>query len=63
MQWMRMVCRSDSLSQRILLLIVRRLVPLIVGIPAEYLLADRGYDSNEIIEKALAGHCCTLCQA
>ena len=27
---------------------------LIEGISAEYLLADRGYDSNEIIEKALA---------
>ena len=27
---------------------------LIEGIPAEYLLADRGYDSREIAEKALA---------
>ena len=27
---------------------------MIEGISAEYLLADRGYDSNEIIEKALA---------
>ena len=27
---------------------------LIEGLTAEYLLADKGYDSNKIIEKALA---------
>ena len=27
-------------------------IKLIEGIPAEYLLADRGYDSNEIVEEA-----------
>lgn len=36
---------------------------LIEGIPAEYLLAGCGYDSNEIIGKALARHCYALCQA
>ena len=41
--WMRMACRSDSLT-----------CALIEEIPAEYLLADRGYDCIEIIEKALA---------
>ena len=30
---------------------------LIDGIAAQFLLADRGYDSNEIIEKAIAAGC------
>ena len=30
---------------------------LIDGIVAEYLLADRGYDTNEIIDKAIASGC------
>ena len=29
-------------------------IPLIEGITAEYLLADKGYDSNEIVAAALA---------
>ena len=29
-------------------------IPLIEGIGAEHLLADKGYDSNEIVEAALA---------
>ena len=29
-------------------------IPLIEGIEAEHLLADKGYDSNEIVETALA---------
>ena len=41
--WMRMVCRSDFLSQQ---------VPF-DGVSAEYFLADRGYDSRRVIEKAL----------
>ena len=32
-------------------------VALIDGIAAQFLLADRGYDSNEIIEKAIASGC------
>ncbi len=31
-------------------------IPLIDGIFAEWLLADRGYDSNKIIEKAISQH-------
>ena len=30
-------------------------IPLIEGIEAEHLLADKGYDSNEIVEAALDG--------
>lgn len=30
-------------------------MPLIEGIEAEHLLADKGYDSDEIVEAALAG--------
>ena len=29
-------------------------IPLIDGIPAEHLLADKGYDSNEIVDAALS---------
>ena len=32
-------------------------VALIDGITAQYLLADRGYDSNEIIDKAIETGC------
>ena len=32
-------------------------IALIDGITAQFLLADRGYDSNEIIDKAIASGC------
>lgn len=32
-------------------------IALIDGIAAQFLLADRGYDSNEIIEKAIGAGC------
>ena len=34
----------------------KQAIPLIEGIFAEWLLADRGYDSNRIIEKAISQH-------
>ena len=41
--WMQMVCRSEYLSQR---------VPELIAKSAETLLADRGYDTNQIIAYA-----------
>ena len=34
----------------------KQAIPLIDGLFAEWLLADRGYDSNKIIEKAISQH-------
>ncbi|CAM6902611.1 Mobile element protein [Morganella morganii IS15] len=48
--WMRMVCRSEYLLRQVPLQIVLRLGAH--GLSAEYLLADRGYDSNAIVTKA-----------
>ena len=45
--WMRMVCRSECLLQQVPLQIVRRLIE---GIDAEDLLADKGYDSDTLVE-------------
>ncbi len=46
-----MVCRSESLSRKVP---ERKAGRLIEGIEAEYLLADRGYDSEAIIVQAMA---------
>ena len=45
--WMQMVCRSEYLSQRVPELIAKKLFT-----SAEVLLADRGYDTNQIIAYA-----------
>ena len=49
--WMRMVCRSESLLQKVPQRMVSRL-KLIDGIDAKVLLTDRVYDSDAIVEKA-----------
>ena len=50
--WMRLVCRSESLLHQVPQLIALRLPTLIEGIDAEHLLADRGYDSDAIVQHA-----------
>ena len=50
--WMQMVCRSEYLSQRVPELIAKEAIHLIEGISAEVLLADRGYDTNQIVAYA-----------
>jgi ATP-dependent RNA circularization protein (DNA/RNA ligase family) len=46
--WMRMVCRSEFLLQKVPQLIVHNLM---VGMNATYLLADKAYDTNDLLEK------------
>ena len=47
--WIRLVCRSKLLSQKTHRADCKETVHLIEGIDAQTLLADRGYDTSEII--------------
>ncbi len=49
-----MVCQSEFLLQKGTRADCKEAVHLIEGISAEALLADRGYDTNEIIAHAVA---------
>ena len=55
--WMRMVCRSELLLQKVPELIARKRAHCIDGLSAEALLTDPGYDSNELIDKAVESGC------
>ena len=55
--WMRMVCRSELLLQQVPQRDCTQAAALIDGIAAQFLLADRGYDSNEILDKAVQAGC------
>lgn len=52
--WIRLVCRSELLSQKAHRADCKEAVHLIEGIDAQNLLADRGYDTSEIVAFALS---------
>ena len=52
--WMRMVCRSGLLLHKVQQPDCTQASHLIQGLTATYLLADRGYDSQALIEQATA---------
>ena len=52
--WIRLVCRSELLSQMAHRADCKEAVHLIEGIDAQNLLADRGYDTSEIVAFALS---------
>ena len=52
LRWMRMVCHSDLLLQEGTRADCNLALSLIEGISAEFLFADKGYDTNGILEYA-----------
>jgi transposase len=50
--WMRMVCRSRVIITQGADADCQQALPLMAGIKANYLLADRGYDAQYILEQA-----------
>ena len=49
-----MLCRLELFVTEGITSYYKQAVELVDGVFAEWLLADRGYDSNKIIEKALS---------
>ena len=54
---MRMACRSELPLQKVPELIARKRAHCIDGLSAKALLADPGYDSNELTDKAVESGC------
>ena len=52
--WIRLVCRSELLSQMAHRADCKEAVHLIEGLDAQNLLADRGYDTSELVAFALS---------
>ena len=52
--WIRMACRSRLLLRKVQQQIAPKLAYWIEGLTADYLLADKGYDTNDIIDQAIA---------